>query len=306
VSGKTRHARPFPPPLGYGLGITFYSWTSDQLSQYGTKVVPVTIRDSTYVLDERCNNETELPIREHTTDTAGATEIIFALFDLLGYRFTPRLRDIGDRRLFTSGAIDIQRYPRLQPYVTGRIQRQRMLHWWDDLLRVAGSLKLGWVTASLLVQTLQTYPQKNALTLVLQEYGRLVRTLHIMRWYAHQEDRRRILRQLNKGEALHDLRAFLVVANKGHLRHPRGEVLAHQASCLNLVTNAVIVWNPVYMAAAVEQLKQEGYPLDETDLAHIWPMRYAHLNVYGKYHFDVEEIRRREGLRPLRRPGRRD
>lgn len=305
VSGKTRHARPFPPPLGYGLGITFYSWTSDQLSQYGTKVVPVTIRDSTYVLDEICNNETELPIREHTTDTAGATEIIFALFDLLGYRFTPRLRDIGDRRLFTSGPIDIQRYPRLQPYVTGRIQRQRMLHWWDDLLRVAGSLKLGWVTASLLVQKLQAYPQKNALTLVLQEYGRLVRTLHIMRWYAHQEDRRRILRQLNKGEALHDLRAFLVVANKGHLRHPRGEVLAHQASCLNLVTNAVIVWNTVYMAAAVEQLKQEGYPLDETDLAHIWPTRYAHLNVYGKYRFDVEEIRRREGLRPLRRPGRR-
>ena len=59
------------------------------------------------------------------------------------------------------------------------------------------------------------------------------------------------------------------------------------------------------MAAAVEQLKQEGYPLDETDLAHIWPTRYAHLNVYGKYRFDVEEIRRREGLRPLRRLGRR-
>ena len=74
VSGKTRHARPFPPPLGYGLGITFYRWTSDQLSQYGTKVVPVTVRDSTYVLDEICNNETELPIREHTTDTAGTTE----------------------------------------------------------------------------------------------------------------------------------------------------------------------------------------------------------------------------------------
>jgi hypothetical protein len=92
VSGKMRHARPFPPPLGYGQGITFDSWTSDQLSQYGTKYVPVTIRDSTYVLDELCNNETELPIREHTTDTAGATEVIFALFDLLGYRFTPGCR----------------------------------------------------------------------------------------------------------------------------------------------------------------------------------------------------------------------
>jgi TnpA family transposase len=164
VSGKTRHARPFPPPLGNGLGITFYSWTSDQLSQYGTKYVPVTIRDSTYVLDEICNNETELPIREHTTDTAGATEVIFALFDLLGYRFTPRLRDLGDRRLFTSGPIEMQHYPRLQPYVTARIQRQRILAWWDEMLRVAGSLKLGWMTASLLVQKLQAYPQTNALT----------------------------------------------------------------------------------------------------------------------------------------------
>ena len=38
-------------------------------------------------------------------------------------------------------------------------------------------------------------------------------------------------------------------------------------------------------------VKQEGYPLDEADLAHIWPTRYAHLNVYGKYRFNVEEIR---------------
>jgi Tn3 transposase DDE domain len=119
--------------------------------------VPVTIRDSTYVLDEICNNETELPIREHATDTAGATEVIFALFDPLGYRFAPRLRDLGDRRLFSSGPIGMHRYPRLQPYVTSRIQRQCILAWWDELLRVAGSLKLGWVTASL--------PQKNALIL---------------------------------------------------------------------------------------------------------------------------------------------
>jgi TnpA family transposase len=39
------------------------------------------------------------------------------------------------------------------------------------------------------------------------------------------------------------------------------EVLAHQASCLNLVTNAVIGWNTVSMTAVVEQLQQEGYPV---------------------------------------------
>jgi hypothetical protein len=57
------------------------------------------------------------------------------------------------------------------------------------------------------------------------------------------------------------------------------------------------------MAAVVEQLKQEGYPVHESDLAHVWPTRYAHLNVYGKYHFNVEAVRGRKGLRPLRQPG---
>ncbi len=276
VSGKNRHARACPPTLGYGQGLTFYSWTSDQLSQYGSKPVIITARDATYVLDAILGNETELAILEHTTDTAGATEIIFALFDLLGLRFTPRLRDIGSRRLYRSGAIDLHNYPRLQPHITGRINRQRVLDWWDEMLRAAGSMKLGHVTASLLVQKLQAYPQQNALAQALQEYGRLVRTLHVLRWYANNEDRRRVM---------------------------RGEELVNQASCLNLVTNAVIVWNTVYMAEAVAQLKREGYPVHESDLAHIWPTRYEHINVYGRYHFNIEEARRRKGLRPLRLSG---
>ena len=282
VSGKNRHARTFPPTLGYGQGLTFYSWTSDQLSQYGSKPVIITARDATYVLDAILGNETELAIVEHTTDTAGATEIIFALFDLLGLRFTPRLRDIGSRRLYRSGAIDLHTYPRLQPHITGRINRQRVLDWWDAMLRAAGSMKLGHVTASLLVQKLQAYPQQNALAQALQEYGRLVRTLHVLRWYANNEDRRRVMRQLNKGEALHDLRAYLMIANKGQLRRKRGEDLVNQASCLNLVTNAVIVWNTVYMTEAAVQLKRAGYPVNESDLAHIWPSRYEHINVYGR------------------------
>ena len=113
------------------------------------------------------------------------------------------------------------------------------------------------------------------------------------------------MRQLNKGEALHDLRAYLFIANRGQLRRRRGEELAYQASCLNLVTNAVMVWNTVYIMAVMEQLKQEGYPMQESDLAHIWPTWYNHINVYGKYHFNIEEARGRKGLRPLRPPGRR-
>lgn len=62
--------------------------------------MPATVRDAPYVLDAICDNETELEILEHTTDTAGYTEIVFGLFDLLGMKFSPRIRDIGDQRLY--------------------------------------------------------------------------------------------------------------------------------------------------------------------------------------------------------------
>ena len=148
-------------------------------------------------------------------------------------------------------------------------------------------MKLGHVTASLLLQMLQAYPQQNALAQPLQEYGiGWSDTLHVLRWYADRDDRRRVMRQLNKGESLHDLRAYLMIANKG--RTPEPQLLANQASCLNLVTNAVILWNTVYMAEAVAQLRREGYQMAKktVDLARVWPTRYGHLNVYARFHFD--------------------
>jgi len=41
------------------------------------------------------------------------------------------------------------------------------------MLQLAGSLKRGWVTASLFISKLQAYPRQNVLTRALQEYGRL-------------------------------------------------------------------------------------------------------------------------------------
>ena len=67
-----------------------------------------------------------------------------------------------------------------------------------------------------------------------------------------------------------------------------------------MLTNAVIVWNTVYMQAAFDALRQEGYPVQEEDLVHLWPTRFAHIHRYGKYEFNVAEAQARKGLRPLR------
>ena len=111
--------------------------------------------------------------------------------------------------------------------------------------------------------------------------------------------RHRIRAQLNKGEKLHDLCKFLFFARGGMLSQPHEEEQGNQAACLNLLTNAVIVWNTVYRQAALETLQHEGYPIQDEDLVHLWQTRFGHVHRYGTYGFNVEAARTRTGLRPL-------
>lgn len=260
------------------------------------------MRDATYVLDATLNNETELPIVEHTTDTAGYTELIFALFDLLGLRFSPRIRDLADQKLYRTVNVKMELYPQLKAHISDLIQTARIIDDWDEMLRLAGSMKLGWVTASLMLQKLQAFPRKHPLMRSLQEYGKLIKTIHILRWYADEANRRRLNRQLNKGEALHSLRSHLFFANQGKLRSQKDEELRHQVGCLNWVTNAIIVWNTVYIEQVLQQLKREELSISDEDIKAIWPTRYGHLNVYDKYLFELARIGQKYGFRSLRLP----
>jgi TnpA family transposase len=297
---NTRNAAALPRYFGYGRGLTFYTWTSDQFSQYGTKVIPATVRDATYVLDEILDNETDLPIAEHTTDTSGYTELVFALFDLLGLQFSPRIRDIGDQSLylFTRN----KKYPHLDCRIRGTVNRKLILERWDDFLRVAGSLKIGWVTSSLLIGKLQSYPRQNALIKALKEYGRIIKTIFILRYIQDEDYRRKINSQLNKGEALHALRRFLFFGGDGKIRKRMSEDQMNQASCLNLLINAIVVWNTVYMDAVVKELRKEGKSVGKVDLAHTSPVRYEHINPYGRYQFIFNKELSRKNLRPLTSP----
>ena len=72
--------------------------------------------------------------------------------------------------------------------------------------------------------------------------------------------------------------------------------------CLNLVVNAIIFWNTVYMQAVIDQLRKEGYQINDDDLRHLGPSRFEHINPYGHYTFNVQQELQRKGLRPLRHP----
>ena len=88
----------------------------------------------------------------------------------------------------------------------------------------------------------------------------------------------------------------------GELRQRYREGQEDQLGSLGLVVNMIVLWNTIYMQAALEQLRVEGYPIVEADIAHLNPHIHAHINMLGRYSFAVPESVTRGELRPLRNP----
>ncbi|WP_218156012.1 Tn3 family transposase [Nonomuraea wenchangensis] len=115
--------------------------------------------------------------------------------------------------------------------------------------------------------------------------------------------RRRIARQLNKGENLHALRRSLAYAGEGALRRRHHEQQTEQMWCLTLATNAIVCWSTEYHGLAVGTLRRDGRQVDDEILAHIWPTHHENVHFYGTHSVDVDgELAKLEvdGYRPLR------
>jgi TnpA family transposase len=104
-----------------------------------------------------------------------------------------------------------------------------------------------------------------------------------MRW--------RVQLQLNRGESRHDVARWLFFANQGEFRTGDYEEIMNKASCLSLLSNAVLVWNTVRMGEIVARLRATGEIVSGEDLARISPLAYAHVIPNGTYVFDRAQRR---------------
>ena len=266
------------PKYGSEPGRQFYTHISDQYAPFSTKVINVGIRDSTYVLDGLLYHESDLRIEEHYTDTAGFTDHVFALMHLLGFRFAPRIRDLKDTRLYVPGARTD--YPELRAMIGGNINVKHILTHWDEILRLATSIKQGSATASLMARKLSSYPRQNGLAVALRELGRIERTLFILDWLQNVDLRRRVQAGLNKGEARNALARAVFFNRLGEIRDRSFEQQRYRASGLNLVTAAIVLWNTVYLERAVSTM---GAAADDNLLQYLSPLGWEHINLTGDY-----------------------
>ena len=286
--------------FGRGRGVTFYSLVSDQYTQLGGTVVPGTVRDSLYLLGTLLDQDTKLEPTEIMTDTAGYSDIVFGLFQLLGYRFSPRLKDIGKARFWR---VDRKAdYGAINELVKHPINTTVIVEQWEEVLRLVGSLKLGKVKATDVTKVLARGGTLSGLGRAIQEIGRISKTRYLCDYLESEPYRRRIHTQLNHGEMRHDVARHIFYGHKGKIykRYQRG--LEEQLGALGLVVNAVVVWNTDYMTAILGVLEAMGHDVLEDDIARISPLKTKHVKVLGEHRFELHPDVVDGDLRPLRDP----
>lgn len=300
VSARSLHGQYHARYFGPRRGVTLHDMISDQYSHPYIQIISPHMREAHAALDAILHHETELPIREMMVDTAGFTELMYALYDLQGLKLSPRIRDLSDQRLYPVEGVS--EYGVLKPLFRGQtIQRDLIVRCWDDMHRISASLKDGTVTAVLLVAKLQALDNKNLIHRGLEEYGRLLKTIDILTFLSDQPYRRRVGRMLNKGELVHSLARLVAYGQLGVLTDRDLTSQLNRATCLSLLLNVIAVWNTRYMQAALDHLRATEYPVLESDLEHLSPILSAHINLHGSHHFDLQAPKKRQGqLRPLR------
>ncbi len=214
----------------------------------------------------------------------------------MGFHFAPRLRGLPDQTLYRAqkGAD----YGVLAPVLKKDIREGLIVEHWDDLNRLAASLKDGLVRPSLVVTKLQAMQRQNPLQQAIQELERIAKTAHILDSIDDEQLRRRVLIGLNKGETLHSLARAIFFGRQGRFTDRGYEAQLNRASALSLVLNAIVVWNTRYFEQARAVVAKQGDPIVESVWKHLSAIQWEHIHLVGAYHFT--DVKLAGEFRPLR------
>jgi TnpA family transposase len=143
---------------------------------------------------------------------------------------------------------------------------------WDDLLRVASSLKIGTISASELTRSLLRSSRPSNLARAIGELGRVAKTLYLLSSIDDETYHRRTLTQFNQGEGRYGVVRTVFHGQRGEVRQRYREGQEDQLGALGLAVKVLVLWNMLYMDAALAHPRGTGAGVKPEDVARLSPL----------------------------------
>ena len=299
VPVRTIHARPNRKYFGPKRGMTWLNMLNDQAAGLNAKVVSGTPRDSLNFMDVVLRQPEGSKVPEDIiTDSGSYSDIVFGLTHLLGYKYRPQLANLPDQRLWRiDAAAD---YGPLDKAARGRIDLDKVSEHWEDMCRVAVSMHRGEVSGHEVTRMISRDGNPTSLGHAIANYGRIFKTLHILRLADDEPYRREAKAQANLQEGRHDLGRNIFHGRKGEVTRAYLDGMEDQLDALGLILNITVLWNTVYLDRALKELRAQDYPVREQDAARLSAFVRRHIRLDGHYSFHLPDLG--GAHRPLRDP----
>jgi len=269
------------------FALEFYTFVADNYAPFYNLVKEPTERDSSRVLDGHLYNVSDLDPEEWYYDTGGYDEINFAAFQMYGKQFCPRIRNIKTQWLYKID--DTKDYGNLNKLLKGAkhtIKMNAIVDQWDRMGQFYASLEAGRVTASTALRRLTGFTEKNTFYKASRELGRIFKTEDIMYWMTDPQKRKRTRKGLLKVEQIHQLIRDITYGNRGRLKGKSMEDINSSSNLTILIIAAIIYWQAKEISNVIKEHDPEAEGIDLSLLAHVSPIEWTNVILYGEYKLD--------------------
>ncbi|MCE3239009.1 MAG: transposase [Gammaproteobacteria bacterium] len=271
--------------FGKGKGVSIYTFLDERHLLFYSTVISASEREAAYVIDGLLQNEV-IKSTIHSTDTHGFMETIFAASHLISTAFAPRIKNIGDQKIYgfsTKGTYEKRGYKILPSRI---INLKLIKDNWDDILRFMATIKLKNVSASQLFKRLSSYAKDHPLYKALKEFGRIIKSIFILTYFDDVMFRQRIEKQLNKVENSNKFSKAVFFSNNQEFKEGTKEEQELSTACKVLIQNTIILWNYLYLSqliannSNIQDRNQMVVSIKKGSL-----ITWQHVNLQGEYDF---------------------
>ena len=158
-------------------------------------------------------------------------------------------------------------------------------------MHLVTTIKLKENTASDIFRRLNSYSKQHKLYKALKAFGRIIKTIFIMRYIDDVELRKIIEKQLNKVELANRFTRAVAVGNPRNFVAGEKEDQEIAESCNRLIKNSIICWNYMYLEKILSETAPDQQEQIKEAIKNHSPISWAHINMLGEYDFSDEKMR---------------
>jgi TnpA family transposase len=267
-------------------GAVAFHVISDLYIALFTHFIPPGVWEAVYIIEALMQNRSKIQPDTVFADTQGQSTPVFAFTHLLGIQLMPRIRNWKDLRFYRP-APDVH-YRHIEALFTDTIDWELIETHWQDFMQVTLSIYTGRISSAMLLRKLGHWSRKNRLYLAAQEVGRVKRTIYLLRWISDAALRSGVTAGTNSVEGYHALTKWMQFGGEGIITENDPDEQQKRARYLGLLTSALIFWNVAEMTRVIGDLVEEGYAVQQEDLAFLSPYLTRHIKRFGDYTLHTE------------------